>query len=38
MPNLNAGFIDVGYEKDAFLHHSDLGVQYKKHVTSGLSS
>ena len=29
MPNLNAGFIDVGYERDAFLHHSDLGVQYK---------
>jgi ribonuclease G len=29
MPNLNAGFIDVGYERDAFLHHSDLGVQFK---------
>ncbi len=29
MPNLNAGFIDVGYERDAFLHHSDLGAQYK---------
>jgi ribonuclease G len=29
MPNLNAGFIDVGYDRDAFLHHSDLGVQYK---------
>ena len=29
MPNLNAGFLDVGYERDAFLHHSDLGAQYK---------
>ena len=29
MPNLNAGFIDVGYDRDAFLHHSDLGAQYK---------
>ena len=28
LPNLNAGFIDVGYERDAFLHHSDLGAQY----------
>ena len=29
MPNLNAGFLDVGYERDAFLHHSDLGIHYK---------
>jgi len=29
LPNLNAGFIDVGYDRDAFLHHSDLGVQFK---------
>ena len=28
MPGLNAAFIDVGYEKDAFLHYLDLGVQY----------
>lgn len=27
MPNLNAAFIDVGYEKDAFLHYFDLGPQ-----------
>lgn len=24
MPGLNAAFIDVGYEKDAFLHYTDL--------------
>ena len=24
---LNAGFIDIGYEKDAFLHYLDLGPQ-----------
>ena len=28
MPGLNAAFIDVGYEKDAFLHYLDLGPQY----------
>ncbi|MBT0812544.1 Rne/Rng family ribonuclease [Litoribacter ruber] len=26
---LNAAFIDVGYEKDAFLHYQDLGPQVK---------
>jgi len=29
MPNLNAAFIDVGYEKDAFLHYFDLGPQIR---------
>ena len=24
---LNAAFVDVGYEKDAFLHYHDLGPQ-----------
>ncbi len=24
MPGLNAAFIDVGFEKDAFLHYTDL--------------
>lgn len=24
MPDLNAAFVDVGYEKDAFLHYTDL--------------
>lgn len=28
MPGLNAAFVDVGYEKDAFLHYLDLGAQY----------
>jgi len=27
MPGLNAAFINVGYEKDAFLHYLDLGPQ-----------
>ncbi len=28
MPSLNAAFIDIGYEKDAFLHYLDLGPQF----------
>ena len=28
MPGLNAAFVDIGYEKDAFLHYLDLGAQY----------
>lgn len=28
MPGLNACFVDVGYEKDAFLHYQDLGAQF----------
>lgn len=27
LPSLNAAFVDVGYEKDAFLHYFDLGPQ-----------
>ena len=27
MTGLNAAFVDVGYEKDAFLHYLDLGPQ-----------
>ena len=27
-PSLNAAFVDVGYEKDAFLHYLDLGPKY----------
>ena len=40
MPGLNACFVDVGYERDAFLHYLDLGSQfnsyskYLKQVTS----
>jgi ribonuclease G len=29
LPSLNASFIDIGYKKDAFLHYSDLGPQFK---------
>ncbi len=29
MKGLNAAFVDVGYEKDAFLHYLDLGPQVK---------
>jgi len=28
MPNLNAAFLDVGHERDAFLHYSDLGPNF----------
>lgn len=28
MPALNAAFVDVGFEKDAFLHYQDLGPQF----------
>ena len=27
--SLNASFVNVGYEKDAFLHYLDLGPQFK---------
>ncbi|KAA9331578.1 Rne/Rng family ribonuclease [Hymenobacter busanensis] len=29
MPGLNAAFIDIGYQKDAFLHYGDLGEQFQ---------
>lgn len=29
VPSLNASFVDVGYEKDAFLHYLDLGPQFR---------
>lgn len=29
MPALNAVFVDVGYEKEAFLHYLDLGSQFR---------
>lgn len=31
MPGLNAAFVDVGYEKDAFLHYLDLGSQFSSY-------
>lgn len=40
MPGLNAAFVDVGYDKDAFLHYLDLGPQFRtlnKYVKSSMS-
>lgn len=40
MPGLNAVFLDVGYEKDAFLHYLDLGPQfstYSKYIAEAMS-
>ncbi len=40
MPGLNAAFIDVGYEKDAFLHYLDLGPQFltlRKYLDAAMS-
>lgn len=37
MPGLNAAFINIGHEKDAFIHYSDLGTHFaslKKLVNS----
>lgn len=31
MPGLNACFVDVGYERDAFLHYLDLGSQFNSY-------
>jgi ribonuclease G len=39
MPGLNAAFINVGYERDAFLHYLDLGAQFRtlqKYYTTAL--
>lgn len=41
MPGLNAAFVDVGYEKDAFLHYTDLSpyfrslMKFTKHALQG---
>lgn len=32
MPGLNAAFINVGYEKDAFLHYLDLGTRFNAYA------
>ena len=40
MPALNAVFVDVGHEKDAFLHYLDLGADFRttqKYVTKAIS-
>ncbi|WP_111308468.1 Rne/Rng family ribonuclease [Confluentibacter sediminis] len=41
VPGLNAAFVNVGYEKDAFLHYHDLGpklpslLKFTKNVSAG---
>jgi ribonuclease G len=32
MPGLNSCFVNVGYEKDAFLHYLDLGPQFNSYA------
>jgi len=32
MPGLNAAFVNVGYEKDAFLHYLDLGPHFNSYA------
>lgn len=32
MPGLNAAFVNVGYEKDAFLHYLDLGPHFSSYA------
>jgi ribonuclease G len=39
-PNMNAAFVSIGYDKDAFLHYQDLGPQfltYKKFLQDTIS-
>ncbi len=41
MPGLNACFVNVGYEREAFLHYLDLGVNFNslnKYVEAAVSS
>jgi ribonuclease G len=40
VPGLNAAFVDVGYEKDAFLHYHDLGpkaTSLQKYISEGIN-
>jgi ribonuclease G len=32
VPGLNAAFVDIGYEKDAFLHYTDLGPGFNTYL------
>lgn len=34
MPGLNAAFVNVGYEKDAFLHYLDLGPNFASYAAA----
>ena len=33
VPGLNAAFIDIGFQKEAFLHYADLGIQIKTFIS-----
>ena len=40
MNGLNAAFVDIGHERDAFLHYHDLGPQfptYKKYIRTAIN-
>lgn len=40
VPGLNAAFVDVGYEKDAFLHYHDMGPKassLQKYISEGIT-
>lgn len=40
VPGLNAAFVDVGYEKDAFLHYHDMGpkaASLQKFISEGIT-
>lgn len=38
MPGLNAAFVNIGHEKDAFIHYLDLGGQFPRSRSSSLRS
>ena len=38
MPGLNASFVDVGFERDAFLHYLDIGSQFHSYDLQPSSS
>lgn len=41
VPSLNAAFVDIGHERDAFLHYPDLGSQFyslDKYTKSAIAS
>ena len=41
MPGLNAAFVNIGHDKDAFLHYTDLGPKIKslvRYTTGAISA
>ena len=40
LPGMQAAFVDIGYERDAFLHYLELGPQFRtlnKYVKSSIT-